>query len=334
MKHRPTLIFYLLVIYVFTSFIWWSFLLLSKNADAFTDQAMLEKIRYDYSNNLPATSRDYYSTEHYQNIKSRFQRQKLMIIGEGLVFLVLLSAGSIKLWQTFRKEIFLAQQQSNFLLSITHELKSPLASMKLSLQTLLKRSALEDKFQKLVENSVEDVDRLDNMVGNILYAARMEDSSLALSPEMENISNLTNDILKKTGTTYRDSICIKSNIKENILIEIERSAFTSALLNLVENAIKYSRGKANVEVSLHQDNDYVVLEVRDNGIGIPEKERERVFKKFYRIGNEETRNTKGTGIGLFIVKRVVDLHKGKISISDNSPMGTVVRVLLPVKYHN
>jgi len=330
MKTRPIVLFYILAVYVFASFIWWSYLLLKKNSDAFKDQVLLEKIRYDHVNSLPDTSVSYYSSSQYLELKKRYERQTFMILSEGTVFLVLLALGSIRLWQTFSKEISLARQQNNFLLSITHELKSPLASMKLSLQTLLKRTALEDKFRKLVENSVEDVDRLSSLVDNILYAARMENQSFSLNTEIENISKITSDILQKMQTVYKDSVMLKTDIQENILMETEKIAFASVVQNLVENAIKYSPGTAQVEVSLRQNDGTVILEVKDSGIGVPEKERSRIFKKFYRIGNEETRNTKGTGLGLFIVKRVVDLHNGKISISENMPKGTVVKVVLPV----
>lgn len=330
MKPRPNIIFYILVIYVFSSFIWWSYLLLKKNSDAFSDQIMLEKIRYEHSNNLPESGRDYYSTENFRDLKSDYERQKLMILSEGSVFLILLALGSIRLWQTFSKEILLARQQNNFLLSITHELKSPLASMKLSMQTLLKRSALENKYKKLVENSIDDADRLGNLVDNILYAARMEDTSHSLNTEMENISILANNVLDKIQTSYKDSVIIKTAIQDNILMETDKSAFISVVNNLVENAIKYSNGNGVVEVALHKTEGSIVLEVKDSGIGIPEKDRANIFKKFYRIGNEETRNTKGTGLGLFIVKRVVDLHNGKISVMDNKPHGTIMRVAIPV----
>ncbi|HXH19441.1 MAG TPA: HAMP domain-containing sensor histidine kinase [Chitinophagales bacterium] len=330
MKPRAMIFFYILTAYVFASFIWWSYLLLKKNSDAFSDEIMLGKIKYDHYHNLPDTSRAFFNSREFHEMKSHYERQKWMIASEGMVFLFLLSLGSVKLWQTFRKEIELARQQNNFLLSITHELKSPLASMKLSLQTLLKRAELEDKFKKLAENSVEDVDRLGCLVDNILYAARMEDASFKLHKEVENISEITSDLVQQIQTVYKDSAAIRTDIQNDIFLETERMAYASALQNLVENAIKYSHGKAEVEVSLHQNNSWIVLEVKDSGIGIPENERSNIFKKFYRIGNEETRHTKGTGLGLFIVKKVVDLHNGKITVQENEPSGTVVRVELPV----
>lgn len=329
MKSHPIFLFYLLVIYIFASFLWWSYLLLKKNSDSFHERVQLEKIRHDHLHGLDETSQDYYQTQGFHAIKKRYERQKLMIASEGLVFLFLLAAGSFRLWQTFRKEINLARQQNNFLLSITHELRSPLASMKLSLQTLLKRTVMDDKFRKLIENSVEDVDRLSTLVDNILYAVRMEDRAFSLHKEVENISEITNDILQRIQAVHKDTVSLKADIGENILFKTERLAFASVVQNLVENAIKYSKGRANIEVSLCQKDGSVMLEVKDKGIGIPENQRSLVFKKFYRIGNEETRNTKGTGLGLFIVKRVTDLHHGKVTISANQPQGTVVRVVLP-----
>lgn len=329
MKNRPIIIFYLLVIYVFASFLWWSYLLLKKNSDAFTDKVMFEKLKYDRSQQISEASRDYFVSDDYLRLKSSYKRQKIMIVSEGLVFLTLLAIGSIRLWQTFNKEISLARQQNNFLLSITHELKSPLASMKLSLQTILKRSQLEDKYRRLIENSVEDVDRLSNLVDNILYAARMEDTTLALKTEMENISTMVRNVLEKIQMVHKDSVKLKTNIEENILLETDKLAFASVVNNLVENAIKYSNGDGEIEVLLSKSDKTITLEVKDHGIGIPANERANIFKKFYRIGNEETRNTKGTGLGLFIVKRVVDLHHGKIFVTENKPKGTVVRVTIP-----
>ena len=328
-RSRPILIFYLLVIYVFASFIWWSYLLLQKNEEAFEERINLKKISYNHQNNLEETDEKYLRTAEYAAFHQSYLRQKLMIISEGIVFLLLLWIGSMRLWHTFNKEITLARQQNNFLLSITHELKSPLASLKLSLQTLLKRVALEEKFRKLTENSVEDVDRLTSLVDNILYAARMEDESFILTKEMENISLITQNILEKIQSTHKDSVQLSGNIEGNVLLETDKMAFTSLLQNLIENAIKYSPVHAEVRVSLCKSEGTIALEVKDNGIGIPEREHNAIFKKFYRIGNEETRNTKGTGIGLFIVKKIVEMHKGKITVADNHPNGTVITVKLP-----
>lgn len=330
MKSRSILFFYLLVTYIFASFLWWSYLLLQKNEDSFEEKITLKRISYNHQNNLTESAENYSQTAEFTSLKERYLRQKLMIISEGVVFLFLLWIGSMRLWYTLRKEISLARQQNNFLLSITHELKSPLASMKLSLQTILKRVALEDKFRQLAENSVDDVDRLSNLVDNILYAARMEDESFSLHKEAENISDIAKTVLQKIESSNKENLTLRTDIEEKVLFETDKMAFASLLQNLVENAIKYSPNHTEIGVNLRQKNKMITLEVKDNGIGIPENERNKIFKKFYRIGNEETRSTKGTGIGLFIVKKVTDMHNGSIKVTENHPHGTVIRVELPL----
>lgn len=328
-RTRSLLFFYLFVIYVFASFIWWSYLLLEKNAEAFEERIQIEKTSFNSMHGLSDSAPEYLQTTAYQVIHERYLRQKLMIIGEGLVFLLLLAAGCIRLWYAFKKEIALARQQNNFLLSITHELKSPLASVKLSLQTIIKRVSLEDTFRKLAENSVEDVDRLNELVDNILYAARMEDASFILQKEEINISEITVAIVQKIAAANSDTAHISTDITENILLKTDKGAFTSLLQNLMENAIKYSLAPAKVKIILRKTRTTVRLQVADNGIGIPETERSAVFQKFYRIGNEETRNTKGTGIGLYLVKKIVEMHNGKITIDENIPSGTNMIIEFP-----
>ncbi len=330
MKSRLLLLFYLLVIYVFASFSWWSYLLLSKNKTAYEERTRLENYQYNQLKNLPDDSIEYFTTSGYAEIRGRYDRQKWMIVGEGLVFLILLSFGSYRLRKTFNKEVELARRQNNFLLSITHELKSPLASLKLSIQTLIKRSAIEEKYRRLADNSLEDVDRLTNLVDNILYAAQMETETFMLHKETENISVLTESLLQKVQLLNKDKVNIQPHVEANLELETDKTAFTSLVLNLVENAVKYSLEKGNVEVHLHRENGVIHFDVKDNGVGIPKIEREKVFKKFYRIGNEETRSSKGTGLGLFIVKKVVDLHGGTIDIRDNQPSGTIISVEFPV----
>jgi len=276
-----------------------------------------------------ADSPDYYETEEYHKLKKYYDRQMWMIVGEGMVFLVLLSIGTFRLWNTFRKEFILARQQNNFLLSITHELKSPLASIKLSLQTFLKRGNLKPNLNQLVDNSLEDVDRLNDLINNILFAAKMESHNYSIIKNEENVSELVNAISKKIAFEHKE-VSFKLKIEDNILMECDRQALASAFINLIENAIKYSSNELNIEVKLYETEKLVIFEVIDEGIGIPENDMENVFKKFYRVGSEETRKTKGTGLGLYIVKRAVDMHQGKIFVMTNKPKGTIMQLKFPI----
>ncbi|MEZ4986561.1 MAG: ATP-binding protein [Saprospiraceae bacterium] len=113
------------------------------------------------------------------------------------------------------------------------------------------------------------------------------------------------------------------------IILADEQAMTSVITNLVENAIKYSKDNPQIAIRVYSDAKKVHLEIADNGIGIPSGEKGRVFEKFYRIGNEDTRTTKGTGLGLFIVKEIVKYHTGQIDVRDNKPQGTVFQITLP-----
>ena len=194
--------FYLLVIYIFSAFIWWSYLLANKVA--YEAQAGMELVRYNHMNKLPDDSKEYYGTEHYHELDTKYHRQRFMIISEGVVFLLLLAAGAVTIYGTFTREVMLARQQNNFLLSITHELKSPLASIKLSLQTLVKRLTMEEKFSKLIGNSIDDVDRLEMLVDNILLASKVESSSYSYNMDRTDLSSMLTALLERMKVHYGD----------------------------------------------------------------------------------------------------------------------------------
>ena len=119
---------------------------------------------------------------------------------------------------------------------------------------------------------------------------------------------------------------------ENIIIRADKTAFTSLAVNLMENAVKYSpKDESEIKVTVRKGTKNFDFEVADNGIGIPEEERDKVFEKFYRIGSENTRKTKGTGLGLHIVKEIVKAHRGYIHVKENQPKGTIIRVTMPIK---
>lgn len=109
----------------------------------------------------------------------------------------------------------------------------------------------------------------------------------------------------------------------------DRMGLTSVVTNLIENAIKYSNDATNIRVSVSEEDNHVVFKIADQGYGIPDAEKKKVFQKFYRVGQEETRKTKGTGLGLYIVDRILELHKGKVSVKDNQPSGSIFEVVLP-----
>lgn len=257
-------------------------------------------------------------------IQSKILDQKLrsriwMVLGEGSVFFILLAIGVWQTLQSFKKEVSLARQQKNFLLAVTHELKSPIASVKLYLQTLQKRELDREKQNEIVAKAIADTDRLGSLVENLLLATKIDRSDYMLHFEELNLSDLVAQII----ATHPENKRLKTEIQQGIKMQADKLAFTSIVVNLLENALKYS--EQTVTVKLQNDKN-ILLSVIDSGAGIADDEKQKVFEKFYRIGNEDTRKSKGTGLGLYIVKNLVERHNGTIHIRNNQPTGSIFEI--------
>jgi len=249
-----------------------------------------------------------------------------MIMGEGAIFLLIFLTGAYYLQRTLKKERKLHEQQKNFLLSVTHELKSPLASIKLYLQTILKRDLDKAQINNFLNNSLKDIERLDDLVENMLIATRIENHSYTFPKEEFNFSELVKSVASRLQIHSCSSQTIACDIQPNVKLTGDKFALTLVVSNLVENAVKYSPPCAEIRVKLKEKNNIAQLAVEDKGIGINDEEKLRIFDKFYRVGSEETRKTKGTGLGLYIVKQVLEKHKAYIKVKNNKPTGTIFEV--------
>ena len=321
------LLSYGVIAYMMMAFAWWSVLLFVKNNDAFEAKRDLLRIGM-IAEGLVANDEAFYQTPRYLELARQYYRQEWMIVGEASVFIVSLVIGIWLINRGYHREVMAAQQRRNFLLSITHELKSPIASIKLVLETLLKRQLAKEQSDKITGSALRESDRLNDLVNDLLLSARLE---TAYRPYIEalDFSALLQDLIQKLQEKYPQvhfSFIEKNPVG---LVHGDKSGLTSVAINLLENAVKYSPEPAAIEVRLERTDGWVTWEVADNGIGIEDKEKARVFEKFYRIGNEDTRQTKGTGLGLFIVKEVIRAHGGEISILNNQPGGSVFRITLP-----
>ena len=255
--------------------------------------------------------------------ESNMDRKFYMILGEGGVFFLILFTGFLLTYRSFNKEIQVGNQQKNFLLSITHELKTPIASLKLYLQTLLKRNLNSNKQEEILNKSVKDADRLNALVENILLATKIDDNGLPLNPEKLDLSSMmekvTLDMLESSGKTVN----VEFFIQPNVYFNGDRDAFYSILINLVGNALKYAPEGSTMCVTLVQKGNEIALSISDEGPGVSNSEIEKIFEKFYRSGNEETRSQKGTGLGLYIVKKLVEQHNGMVQVKPNVPKGSI-----------
>jgi signal transduction histidine kinase len=252
-----------------------------------------------------------------------------MIMGEGMVFALVFGTGAIYLHKSFNRERRLQDQKKNFLLSVTHELKSPLASIKLMLQTIQKRDLNKAQILDFIDKALLDIERLDDMVENMLLASKIENSSYTFPKAHFSLSVLVDSIVNRLQITKCDGNqqIINAEIESKIEIDGDKFALTSVVNNLIENAIKYSKPCETVDVKLFSKDNRIYLQVADHGIGIADAEKARIFDKFYRVGSEDTRNTKGTGLGLYIVKQVLDKHEASIRVKDNRPVGSIFEVV-------
>ncbi|MEO5641993.1 MAG: HAMP domain-containing sensor histidine kinase [Bacteroidia bacterium] len=325
-RPRPLLLFYIVVVYVFIQFGWWAFLLVRLNNDV---TVLEQQALISMSSPQPVTLNT--SDLALQNaiLKEKLHKQWMMIFGEGSVFLVLLLLGILRTRNSFKKEVALSAQQKNFLLSVTHELKSPLASVRLQLETIRKRDLPKEKQHEMLEDAIEDTDRLNALVENILVAARLDNHSYSHHPEKINLSEELKALTEKISSGSARHHEVKVFIEPDIYASFDRIGFHSMFLNIVENAVKYSKPGTEIKISLTKKNDSTVLAVADRGAGIPGAERENIFGRFYRIGNEETRTTKGTGLGLYIVRSLSEAHNWQVKIHDNDGGGSIFEITLP-----
>ena len=317
-RPRPLFLFYILVVYVFLQFGWWAYLLIQQNNEI---TVLQEQVLVETKSN---------SLEAQKKLSDKLHKQWSMIFGEGSVFLVLLVLGIFRTRNSFKKEAALAAQQKNFLLSVTHELKSPIASVRLQLETIQKRSLPKEKQEEVLENAIEDTDRLNALVENILFAARIDNHTYNLNKEKANLSDEVKGLSEKASSGFARHHKLIADISNDITISFDKMGFHSVFINLLENAAKYSPTGTEIKVSLKKNNEFILLSVADHGTGVPNEEKENIFGRFYRIGNEETRSTKGTGLGLYIVNSLVKEQGWSIKILDNKPTGSIFEITIPI----
>ncbi len=318
----------IVIAYMMIAFAWWTVLLYTKNQDAFQAKAEYWKLVLIAENQV-ANDAEFRRTPVYLDLEKKYTRQEWMIFGEASFFVVSLVIGFYLINRGYNEEVRVAKEKRNFLLSITHELKSPIASIKLVLETFLKRNLPKPQQDQLTEAGIKETNRLHGLVNDLLLAARLEGS---YEPNFEPIDlvEMLEDILANLRTKYPQVQFDLTTSGEIDPIEGDATGLNSIAINLLENAVKYSPQPADIDISVARENGHLIWEIADHGFGIPANEKEKVFTRFYRVGNEDTRKTKGTGLGLYIVDQLVKAHRGKISVQDNQPQGTIFRIKLPI----
>jgi signal transduction histidine kinase len=328
LNNQLRIISYLVIFYMLLAFSWWTVLLHTKNRDAFLAKNEILKLTL-VAQNAIKNEADFLNNPAHIQLKNAYQRQEWMILGEASVFVLSLLIGIAFINRGYNKEILAAKQSRNFLLSITHELKSPIASIRLGFETLQRKKLSEEQAMVLLKNGINDTDRLNNLVSDLLLSARLE-STHQLNMELFSLEILIDECIQSIKQKFPSSEINQSKASDIPEIFADYSAIRSVILNLLENAMKYSDSIPEINIKIYPASDKIHLEISDFGIGIAQQERKKIFEKFYRIGNEDQRKTKGTGLGLYIVDQIIKAHNGSISVSSNHPKGTKFNVFLPL----
>jgi signal transduction histidine kinase len=325
--YKSNFFYYLFAVFLLLIFVRWWVWTFQKNEMAYRDK--MELYQLVIQSDQSETTLLLYE-QSVSELTNLYQKQKLRIIGEGIFFFLVLLFGILRMMLFFKREIEIAGQQSNFLLSITHELKSPLASVILNNQTLVKRKSLSDeKVDQLLQNSSEELNRLRNLVERLLLAAKMEASDVVQERQSIPFSELCEELFQQYKAKDKGQHQMTTDIKPDLMVVGDKVLLETVVVNLLENALKYADENGKIVLELKEHDKWISLTVANDGPGISDVEKRKIWQKFYRIGDENTRSSQGTGLGLYIVKAVVTAHQGKVAVLDQKPRGVVFKVMLP-----
>ena len=308
--------YWFLLLYILAALIWW-FIALYQQNERMSDY----KIHI-----LSLKGKD--NTVEITNINQDRLRKRTQYIGEGSIFLLIIFTGAIFLFRAVNKQLKLTRQQQDFMMAVTHELKTPLAVTRLNLETLQKRKLEEVQQQRLIDNSLQESNRMNALCNNLLLSSQMEAGGYKFTPEKTNLSQLLESCLTDFQNRFPQrkftAECVSS-----VYVEADVFLLQMAINNLLDNAIKYSSKDTNIHVGLVATNATLCrLSIADEGKGISPENKQKIFEKFYRTGTEATQKSKGTGLGLYLVDRIVKAHQARVFVENNQPKGTVFIVEL------
>jgi K+-sensing histidine kinase KdpD len=313
---RVSVIYWSLLVYIVAALIWWFISLERQNKEmAVLKTRQLKEKTDSLANPIP-----YNNT--LNDIHTDFKRNNAKYIGEGSTFLILILVGAAFVYRSVRRQFKMQQQQQNFMMAVTHELKTPLSVAKLNLETLQKYSLEPEKQQKLLRMTLQETSRLNSLTNNILISSQLEAGGYKLSKEEIDLSDLLKDCLHEFQNRYPDRQ-VEEKIEPDMDVTGDPLLLQMLINNLLENAVKYSPKEKKISCRLQQETGgRIVLHVMDEGPGIPDVEKKKVFDRFYRMGDELTRRAPGTGLGLYLCRIIAKDHNATIEVTDNRPVGS------------
>lgn len=316
---RTGLIYWTLLFYVIAALVWWFISLERQSHEIALKEYSNLRLRSESLHTLQLA-------EEMQAIANEELRNSRKYIAEGITFLILIGIGAILVYRAIRKQFILQQQQQNFMMAVTHELKTPIAVARLNLETMQKYALEPEKQKKLIRNTLDETTRLHLLTNNILISAQLEADRYAGAAEELDLANLLKDCIRDFKKRFPDR-AFEEVIEEEADIKGDPLLLQMLINNLLENANKYSPRDGVITARLHRNQHQVELSVLDQGPGIPDAEKNLIFSKFYRIGNESTRKAQGTGLGLYLCRKIARGHNGDITVTNLQPTGSNFTVI-------
>ena len=230
----------------------------------------------------------------------------------------------------------LEKQKDSFIYDISHELRTPLSTIKILSQSIQYSQNDEvDIYKEFFSDIVNQIDRMDNIITDMMQSVDLDPNSYIVKLRLSYLNYLCESIVKRLQPiASKKNITIEFVALSNLQIYIDPTKIDRAVSNIIENAIKYSENDSKIEVTLYQERNRACISVRDEGIGISQSEINRIFERFYRVKKDRSRTTGGSGLGLYITKKIIDMHQGEIDIKSIENIGSIFTIKLPMNLYS
>ncbi|MDQ6844603.1 MAG: ATP-binding protein [Bacteroidota bacterium] len=304
------ILYWVLLSYIVAALIFWFIALNSQNRDL--TRYRLDMIDVNDENHEVKQKR----------IEDSSNRKATQYLGEGIAFFLLIVTGAVYVFRAINRQLHQSQQQQNFMMAITHELKTPIAVTKLNLETLQKRLLNPEQQQKLIRTTIQEADRLNALCNNMLLTSQFEAGGYSIIKEKIDLTELVKECAHdfKVRFPFRK---IETKFNGKHFVSGDKMLLHLAVNNLLDNAIKYSGREDIVLLKIFKENNLLKLQIIDEGPGIVQAEKGRIFEKYFRGAN---RQTKGTGLGLYLTKKIIKEHNGHIHVANNDPRGSIFEI--------
>jgi two-component system sensor histidine kinase CiaH len=313
--HKLFALYWFLLAYIVAALIFW-FVTLNRQNNLMAEMrtAALNTASPAYQQELGKITRDR-------------QRKVSQYKGEGVIFLLVIIAGAYIVYRAVKKQLKISSEQQHFMMAITHELKTPIAVAQLNLETIQKRKLDDDQQQRLLQNTLHETTRLNTLCNNLLLSSQLDASGYKLTNIELDFTALVESSVADMRRRFPNRQ-INSELEEQVILDGDSMLLQMLVNNLLENALKYSPKEKPVDIKLAKLDNMIRMEVLDQGPGIDPHDKKKAFEKFHRLGNEATRRAKGTGLGLYLCKKIVKTHGGSIDVADNPGGGSIFTVEL------